>query len=178
MFKECKSIILYEVIHLLPDRFKPMRLAITGFLIIFCLTSCFTIKPLEYNKAENIITSVTGTDFNMAFDLSMHNPNNWSVKLTEVETEVTIDNILLGKANLAEHVRLKRNSDFKLPMKAISSTNDLSKFAALGLNLLLGNQQATATVKGTMTLKKFIFRKKYQFEYKEKIDSRILQSFF
>ncbi len=155
-----------------------MKQAAIGFVLMFSLASCLTIKPVEFKKAENIVTNTVGNDFEMGFDLSMHNPNNWSLRLTEVETEVTIDNVLLGKANLSQTVRLSRNSDFKLPMKAKSSTVDLSKFAAIGLSLLLGNQTANATIKGNMTLKKFIFRKKVQFEYKEKIDARILESLF
>jgi LEA14-like dessication related protein len=123
-------------------------------------------------------TKKNDTGFEMTFDLAMHNPNNWSLRLSELQTEVTIDKLPLGKAQLMQNVRLTRNSDFSLPINASASIGDLINLSGIGLNLLLGKQTATATIKGQMTLKKFIFRKKVQFEYKEKIDSKVLQSLF
>jgi LEA14-like dessication related protein len=158
--------------------FSRMKTILPALLLLLTLSSCFTIKPVEYKKTENIATAKTDSGFQMTFDLSMHNPNNWSLKLSNVETDVFVDNVILGKANLAEPIRLTRNSDFIIPMKATSSFVDLSKFANVGIGLLFGNKTATATIKGEITLKKFIFRKKYQFEYNEKIDAEFLQSLF
>ena len=114
----------------------------------------------------------------MTLDLAMHNPNKWSLKLKVIDTQITIDDRPLGKASLAKVIRLKGNSDFTMPVEASASLNDLAELSSIGLSLLLGNQTATASVKGTMTLKKFIFRKKIEFEYKEKIDSKMIQSWF
>ena len=148
------------------------------FLLSLFLSSCFTIRPVEFKKTENITTNRSDTAFEMTFDLAMHNPNNVSIRLAKLETEVTIDNLPLGKANLSESVRLTRNSDFTLPVIAKASLVDLVNLSGIGLSLYLGNQSATATIKGTMTLKKFIFRRKIQFEYKEKIDGKKLRSLF
>ena len=159
-------------------QFSSLKLVIFGFALMGCLASCLSIRPLEFQKAENIVTTSTGADFEMTFDLNMYNPNNWSLRLTDVETDVMIDSLLLGKANLSEAVRLTRNSDFTLTMVAKSSNVDLTRIASMGLSLLTGNQTATATIKGNMTLKKFIFRRKFQFVYKEKVDARFLESLF
>lgn len=147
------------------------------FLILF-LSSCFTIRPLEFKGTENITTNRTDTAFEMTFDVAMHNPNNVSIRLSKLEAEVTIDDLPLGKAGLSQSVRLTRNSDFTLPIGAKASLVDLINLSGIGLNLYLGNQSATATIKGNMTLKKFIFSKKIQFEYKEKIDSKTLKTLF
>lgn len=155
-----------------------MKITTICLLFVLSLSSCVMIKPVEFKRAENIVSKTIGNDFQLSFDLFMHNPNNWSLRLTEVTTVVTIDNQPLGNANLSEPIRLTKNSDFTIPMMATSSTVDLSKFAAMGLGFLLGNKTATATIKGNITLKKFIFRKKYPFEYKEKIDARFLESLF
>jgi LEA14-like dessication related protein len=141
-------------------------------------SSCFTIQPVEFKKAENITTNRTDSDFVMTLELAMHNPNNWSIRLSEVETDILIDNMQLGKARLSKSVRLKRNSDFMLPVNAVASLGDLVKLSGLGITLLFGNQNATATIKGNMVLKKFIFRRKVQFEYKQTIDGKVLQSWF
>lgn len=155
-----------------------MKITVICLLFVLSLSSCVTIKPVEFKRAENIVSKTVGNDFQLSFDLSMHNPNNWSLRLTEVITEVTIDNQPLGKANLSKPIRLTKNCDFTIPMLATSSTVDLSRFATIGLSFLLGNKTATATIKGNITLKKFIFRKKYPFEYKEKIDASFLESLF
>jgi LEA14-like dessication related protein len=155
-------------------RFRPYVL----LLPLLLASSCFTIQPVEFKRTENITTSRTPTDLEMTFDLAMFNPNNQSIRLTRLETEVNIDDHPLGKAVLSKSVKLKKNSDFILPITAKASLSDLVNLSSIGLNLLLGNQTATATIKGNMTLKKFIFRKKIPFEYKEKIDSRKLQSLF
>ncbi len=147
------------------------------FLIPF-LSSCLTIKPVEFKKTENITSSRSDTALEVTFDLAMYNPNSMSVRLSNLETEVSIDNLPLGKAGLSNSVRLKRNSDFTLPILAKASLVDLINLSGIGLNLYLGNQTATATIKGNMKLKKFIFSKKIQFEYKEKIDGKKLKSLF
>jgi LEA14-like dessication related protein len=147
-------------------------------LLQIFFSACFTIQPVEFKKAENININKTDTGIEMTFDLAMHNPNNWSLRLSEISTEVSIDNLPLGKAGLSNGIRIKRDSDFILPIHAKSSFGDLLNLSGIGLNLLLGNQSATAIIKGNMTLKKFIFRKKIQFEYKEKIDKKVLQSLF
>src|SRR2546423_6223199 len=122
-----------------------MKRVFIGFLIV-CFTSCFTIKPIEFRKVENVASKKASEDPKMTFDLSMHNPNNWSLRLSEVDAEITIDGVTLGKANLANSVRLTRNSDFILPMETKSSITDFSKFTSIGLNILLGNQTATANI--------------------------------
>lgn len=147
-------------------------------LLITLFSSCFTIKPVEFKKAENITTNRTDSALILTFELAMHNPNNWSLRLSEVETEITIDQRPLGKATLTQSVKLKKNSDFMLPVSAKASFQDLIGFSALGINLFLGKQSATAKINGNMVLRKFIFRKKVQFEYQEKIDSKMLQSLF
>jgi LEA14-like dessication related protein len=155
-----------------------MKNIVVYFLAILFLSSCFTIKPVEFKRTENITTNRSDTAFEMTFDLAMYNPNNVSIRLSKLETEVTIDNLPLGKAGLSESVRLTRNSDFTLPVSARASLVDLLNLSGIGLNLYLGKQTATATIKGRMTLKKFIFRKKIQFEYKEMIDSKTLKGLF
>jgi LEA14-like dessication related protein len=145
-------------------------------MTLFC--SCFTIKPVEFIKAENMKTQKTDSAFEMTFDLAMHNPNNWSLRLSDLQTVVSINDQKLGQANLATVTRLKRNSDFSLPVHAKASLGDLINLSGLGIGLLFGNQTAVAIIKGNMVLKKFIFHKKVQFEYKEKIDGKVLQSLF
>jgi LEA14-like dessication related protein len=155
-----------------------MRYFAVCFLICLSLSSCFTIRPLEFKKTENITTNRTDTALEMTFDVAMHNPNNVSIRLSKLEAEVTLDNLPLGKAGLSNSVRLTRNSDFILPISARASLVDLINLSGIGLNLYLGNQTATATIKGNMILKKFIFCKKIQFEYQEKIDGKTLKGLF
>ena len=143
---------------------------------VLILSSCLTLKPPQFVRTQNLSSSKSATDFELTFDLLMHNPNNWSLRLADMESEVRIDSMLIGKANLVNAIRLTRNSDFALPMHSTTGLNDLSSIATLGLNLLFGNQSATATIRGNMTLKKFIFKRKYHFEYKEKVDGRLLKS--
>jgi LEA14-like dessication related protein len=155
-----------------------MRYFVIYLLICLSLTSCFTIRPLEFKRTENILTSKTDTALELTFDVAMHNPNNVSIRLSKLEAEVTLDNLPLGKGGLSEPVRLTRNSDFTLPISAKAALIDLINLSGTGLNLYLGNQTATATIRGNMTLKKFIFSKKIQFEYKETIDGKKLKSLF
>jgi LEA14-like dessication related protein len=155
-----------------------MRYFAVYLLVCLSLSSCFTIRPLEFKKTENITTSRTDTALEMTFDVAMHNPNNVSIRLSKLEAEVTLDNLPLGIAGLSNSVRLTRNSDFILPISARASLVDLINLSGIGLNLYLGNQTATATIKGNMTLKKFIFCKKIQFEYQEKIDGKTLKGLF
>ncbi len=148
------------------------------FLLPLFLSSCFTIQPVEFKNAENITTKKMEKDYEVTLDLAMYNPNQGSLRLTNIQTKIMIDDLPLGEANVSEVVRIKSNSDFTLPVNGKASFSNLMNLSGIGLKLLLGNGTATATIKGNMTLKKFIFRKKVLFEYKEKIDSKILQLLF
>ncbi|MCX6292307.1 MAG: LEA type 2 family protein [Bacteroidetes bacterium] len=159
-------------------RLFAMRTSLLPLIYFLLLSSCFTIQPVEYKKAEHFTFTNNDQAVEMTFDLNMSNPNHWSLRLADVQADVFIDGQLLTKANMTSTTRLKKNSDFTLPVLAKSSVNDLVNLSSIGIGLLLGNQTATATIKGNMTLKKFIFRKKILFEYQEKIDSKSLQSLF
>ena len=148
------------------------------FILLFLFSSCFTLQPVEFKKADNITTQKTDSDFLVTMDLSMYNPNSYGIRLSDLATSITIDDQPLGIASSSQQIKLARKSDFILPVNAKASLADLLNLSGIGLNLLLGNKTATATIKGKMTLKKFIFTKKIEFEYKQKIDNNILKSLF
>ena len=151
---------------------------IVCILFIASLSSCFTLRPPQYVKASSITSANNEEGYQLQVNLNMYNPNNWSLRLTDITAEIRIDSSMVGKTILQNEVRLKRNSDFILPIQFNATNQDLALLTSVGFKLLTGNAKVNAVFSGSMVLKKFIFRRKIQFRYSENVDAGMLRSLF
>lgn len=157
----------------------PFRLSSLFLALCFpFFTGCFSTLPVEIRKIDKLNVNSTGNNADISFDLMLHNPNNWGFKIVNVETAIQIDQHPLGKVELPKNFKIKRKSDAGLPIRISTTTQELLNLLPGSLGVLLGSQSMDAIVSGKITFGKFIFRKKYPFELKQKLDSKALKSVF
>jgi hypothetical protein len=156
---------------------RPASIYILLFLLV-SFTSCLSVKPLEFKKAENVTLTGTAADPQISFNITGRNPNNWSFKLKELQTIVTIDGQTFVNMQSDSVIRLKKDADFSIPASVKAPQGDLMKILSSGLSMFLSGNQIPLEIKGDFVLKKFLFRRKFSFEFNEKIDPKMLNGKF
>lgn len=145
------------------------------FFLSAFLTSCLTTKPPEFETAEHIMASTKNNELHLSFDLIGHNPNNWSIKIKELQTEVNIGEQSFAGIQLDSNLRMKRNEDFTLPISIKVTKNDLAKVVISGMAFYLSGDKIPVEINGDVLVKKFLFRKKFAFKFNEQIDPKTLK---
>lgn len=79
------------------------------------ITSCTSIKPLEYRgHSDFTISNLSGTP-TIKTDIQLYNPNKSGIKLKSTEITVFVNAKELGNVILTEPVKIKGQSTFTLP---------------------------------------------------------------
>ena len=122
-------------------------------LLSLCLIISFVVfagckqpQSFVYRDLKNFKLSTFGMDQAKAsMDLVFFNPNKYGVNLKNVNCEVYLDSLYIGKLALDTSLQIPGASEFTLPA---SMEVDPRKILNSGLNLLLNNE-VTVGAKGT-----------------------------
>ena len=155
-----------------------MKPAIVLLLAGSLLSSCMTIKPVEFKGTENFSVSSNNNSPMVNFGIVFHNPNSFGCTVTDVESEGLLNDRLLFNAGLDTKVHAGANSDFIFPVTAKVAKMDFTQLLGTGLNLLLNDEVIPMKVKGSLKIRKFIFSKTYRFDYTQRIDKALLKKLF
>jgi hypothetical protein len=147
-------------------------------LAISVLTSCFTIKPVEFRKTENFSVSRNNKSPLVTFGIVFYNPNGFGCTISDIESEGSLQGRLIFNAGIATKVKAKRKSEVSLPVTANIANMDPSQLLGTGLNLLLNDEAIPMQVKGSVKVRKFLFTKTYHFDYTQSIDKAWLRKLF
>jgi LEA14-like dessication related protein len=151
------------------------------FLLLFIvvsLTSCFTGKAIEYQKIKNLRPDKIGKESVLVMDVEFLNPNNWGCTLESMTSEIRFDNRLLGSCELTAPVQLKPTSTQIWPCKLNVSVVQVIKSLPSGLGIIFGDQKIKANIKGTLHVRKWIFRKEYPFDIDQLVDGQWLKNLY
>ncbi|CAN5465012.1 hypothetical protein BH11BAC1_BH11BAC1_20520 [soil metagenome] len=148
-----------------------------SFSCIF-LTSCFTLKPVEFRRTENFSVTTNNNQPLLNFAIVFHNPNAFGCTLSDIESEGSFNNKVAFNADVKTKVRAKSNSDFTFPVNARMAKMDFNQLLGAGLNLLLNDEAIPMKVKGKIKMKKWLFSKTYEFNYTQSIDKAELRKLF
>ncbi|MEP7127823.1 MAG: LEA type 2 family protein [Chitinophagales bacterium] len=141
-------------------------------LLILALTSCSTLKPLEYRSLDNFNVSNLGTAPELTFDLSLYNPNTVGAKLKEFSVGFEMNGVKLADAQLADVSHAGAQSEFTIPMKINTSIVQLAQFLPAGITMFTSGATIPIHLNGSITVKKFIFHKTFPFDVRESLDTK------
>jgi hypothetical protein len=142
-----------------------MKLLPFAFLASVIFTSCISIKPVEF-KGIDQFTLPTSENSAVSFNLNVHNPNNWGVRITRLEAKLTLAEKQVGTAGLKNKVRAAANSDFIIPVEMILSQEEIMQIIQANPLSMLSPASLDPRPQGEIILKKFIFRKKFLFDWR------------
>lgn len=137
------------------------HIAVCLSLAVF--TSCITVKPVEVKNVDNLqLTGITSQPA-VQFDVNIHNPNNFGLTLKEFQSTAFLGDKRLTDIFISKKLRIGANSDVSIPLQTQPSLNDIAGM------LLSGNSSKDVKVDGYITVRKFIFKKKFPFSVRTKL---------
>lgn len=144
---------------------------ITFFLLSLCvfLPSCMNVKDLQVKSLKQFkVNQINSDGIDSELFLEIENPNRFGFIILPSAFDVTYSGVNLGKAKLLNKVKIKGDvtETYSFVLK-----NDFKGLNLMEiLNLLGGNTfKNELEVKGDLKASKFILRKTFPVNYKEKV---------
>lgn len=135
------------------------------------LASCASTQELQYKGVDNFTITNVLKEPKVELDLNLHNPNPIGGTIRNMEINIAVDNKELGKVSLDDKVRIKKQSDFTMPISFTTSVSEMGGILSAGLKSFVGQNEMPLGISGEITVQKFlIFRKTFSFDYKDGID--------
>ncbi|MFN0274701.1 MAG: LEA type 2 family protein [Chitinophagales bacterium] len=139
-------------------------------IFVSVFTSCASLKTLDYKGFDGFQLESLSTAPNVNLNLHLYNPNPIGATLKNMDIALTVNNIIIGNIALEEKVRMKKHSDFVLPIEIGTSITQLGTLAKPGLEAIFSDKGIPFELSGELTLTKFwIFRKKFHFDYIDEV---------
>ena len=134
---------------------------LTGFL----LSGCVTIKQPIVTGISNFKLSELSQDMKIKFDVLLKNPNNFGLTLQKMEMDVIMGDSVISSITLDKKQRINPNEVAQIPISVQPKVTLLPQLALSGISNLFKKDSKTVSVKGKLVVRKFLFRKKYSFQY-------------
>lgn len=145
-------------------------LFIVLFTNLFFLVGCSSIKTPEIISINNAeITKENSDNFFLDYDITVFNPNNFTISTKNISFNIYLDSLFIGKGDINKSLTLNKNENSNILSSLVFEKNKLKSFYNL---------------KDSISLKILGFTsipyipKKFYFDYDYKIFPKDLISFF
>jgi LEA14-like dessication related protein len=142
------------------------------------ISSCITIKPIEFRRAENFSVSSNNNSPLLNFGLVFYNPNGFGCSITSIQSEGELKDQQVFTAGINTGIKVKGKSDFSIPVTARMAKMDFGQLLGAGLNLLLNDEAMRMKVRGKIKIRKWFISRSYNFDYTQAIDKAQLKKLF
>ncbi len=146
--------------------------------LCFLLSSCLSIKPIEFKRTENFFVSSNNKSPVVNFMIVFYNPNSFGCSISYIESEGTLKDQLVFVAEMKTRTRAKSKTEFFIPVNAYIGNMDIGQLLGAGLNLLLNDEAIPMEVKGKIRMRKYFFTKTYYFDFNQAIDKSQIKKLF
>jgi LEA14-like dessication related protein len=137
-------------------------------IAVFILTSC-NIKDVEVGKIESVsIKELTKEHISLELMVPVKNNNDFSFTISDVNLDLSLNNVALGKVNKTSKLKIPANSNsvhpFEVEIKFSKlADNPLSLFSSLISNKI------GLKAKGYIKARKFLIWKKYPIDENQSV---------
>lgn len=142
---------------------KILLLLYPTLLVIIIMSSCRSIKDLEYKEVKNIKLNKVGfSSIVLGADVVYYNPNKFGVEVNHADVDIFVNDNFLGNSKQTVQTKIPRESIFILPIRIEIDNKNLLKN---GLNALF-NKEVTLKMKGSVRAGKAGVFKTFPIDYK------------
>lgn len=113
----------------------------------------------------------------MKLNIKMYNPNGVGAKLRSMSLDVKVNDKFLGSVNLDSLTKVGAKQDFDLPLTFKTDIGTLASFIPTGISSLIKGKELPIEFSGEVTIQKFIFKKKFSFDYKSTYNTKDISLF-
>ena len=165
---------LYEKIKImLRNKTISLKLSQVIFLLITLVlfASCTVSESLQLKGYDNFKVTNIMSEPQINADITLYNPNKIGATIREMNIALSVDNKEIGVLGFDDKVRIKKRSDFVLPIEFNTSLNQLGGVLSFGLTSFISDKEIPVGLTGSITVQKFIFfRKTFEFNYVDALD--------
>lgn len=135
------------------------------YLFVFfsvAFVSCAELKEVTFSGVENVkLTSLTQKGIEALITVRIKNPNKISFNVYKSEMDITVGGINLGKAYIAENVKIKRNSEALYSFKINSDFSQLNFLSIPKLLSIASSKMLQVNIKGNLNGGKLLVKRSY-----------------
>lgn len=127
-------------------------------------------KEVTFSGVEGLkVTSLTQKGIEALITVKIKNPNNMSFTVYKSEMDVIVSGINLGKAYIAENVRIKRNSEASYTFKINSSFSQMSIMQLPKLLSLASSKSLEVNLKGVLKGGKMFIKRSFPIDVTQNV---------
>lgn len=146
------------------------RYIIYLFLLISLSFVGCDYKEVTFSGVEGVkVTSLTQSGLEALITVKIKNPNTMSFTVYKSEMDVTVSGINLGKAYIAENVRIKRNSEQLYTFKINSSFSQMSIMQLPKLLSLASPKSLQVNLKGVLKGGKMFIKRSFPIDVTQNV---------
>jgi LEA14-like dessication related protein len=133
-------------------------------LFVLLFVCCKPFQEVKVTQIESVsLAERTNTMVKVDVGMKINNPNNFRIKIKKSDLEGFLNGKSVGKVNITNRIVLDAKSEKSYTM---SFTADVTQLM-MSLPVLMITKTAVLNVKGYITAKVFIFRKRVPVDMKE-----------
>ncbi|MFI5134800.1 MAG: LEA type 2 family protein [Chitinophagales bacterium] len=137
-------------------------------------SACAPLKPVEFRSVSDLKIENPLVAPQVTANFNFFNPNSVGCTIKDFRLDVSLSESQLATLSLHKK-KIPANSNFVLPLSSSIPYSELIKFIPLGVNSFQSGKDIPVDVKGNIKLKKFLFVKKFQLEFHDKITMKDIQ---
>lgn len=138
-------------------------------LLITCAVSgCVSLKAPQIKGVDNLNFTELSPDMKMTFNVNVHNPNTYGVKIRKMNVKVFLEDSLVSGVSLVGKNRIAASSNVALPFMVEPKLAHFPKLALAGIKGLFSSSDKKLKIEGEIVVSKFVFRKRYSFSIPKK----------
>jgi LEA14-like dessication related protein len=141
------------------------KLLTLGVTLLSLLSLGCNIKSLEYKNYNSLRVQKVGfSSSTLTMNVVYHNPNNFGLKLNQIDLDVYVNDNYLGHTTQSFQINIPKRGDFSVPIKLELDMKNLLKNAINGLM----NQEVTLKTSGSIRVGTGKIYKTFPFVYSTK----------
>ena len=148
------------------------KFSLTLAIALMTFTSCSSLKPIEFRAVENFNVSKLSLNPQISADAKFFNPNPVGAKLKNLKADIFIRNDSLTSIFLPKVAKASAGKEFSIPFSASISVLELAQMIPSEILNFKSGAALPVEVRGSVTVKKFIFSKTFPFQFSETIDTK------
>jgi len=149
---------------------KIIRLYPIVFILLF--TCCKPFQEVKVTEIESVaLAERTNTMVKVDVGVKINNPNGYRIKIKKSELEGFLNGKSVGNVNMTNKIVLEAKTEKSYTLSFTADMTQLMK----SLPILMITQSAVLNVKGYITAKVFLFRKRVPVDMKEQFSPNDIQ---
>jgi LEA14-like dessication related protein len=148
------------------NKYLPLFL---GIMLIF-IWGCKPYQSLTIEEPQTVkIKSATFNNMSLDISLPIHNPNFYPIKAKKLHAKVYINENAVGTITNTETIKIPANSNKVHNLEIDIDYSDIFD-SGFSLRKILKEKNLVLNLRGTLTVKSFLMKRKIEFDKSKSID--------